>query len=116
VMWISNGGRHYPPWSSRHVNVLGLEEVTANFHYGLAESAAADNPIARRGFPTAIDLDPKRPTVVNYIMAVASIAEGFDRVEQIERIGRGVALRSASGQVVEVPMEIAFLEGRVSAG
>jgi len=22
VFWISNGGRHYPPWSSRHVNVM----------------------------------------------------------------------------------------------
>jgi hypothetical protein len=40
IFWISNGGRHYAPWSGRHVNVLGLEDVTADFHYGLAESAA----------------------------------------------------------------------------
>jgi hypothetical protein len=38
VLWFSNGGRHYPPWNGRHVNTLGLEEVTSYFHYGLAES------------------------------------------------------------------------------
>ena len=43
VLWMSNRGRHYPPWSSRHVNVMGLEEVTANFHLGLAASAAAES-------------------------------------------------------------------------
>lgn len=115
VLWISNGGRYYAPWNGRHVNVMGLEEVTANFHYGLNESAAPDNPIAQRGYPTRIDLDPERPTVVNYVMGVAPIAEGFDRVEQIEPAGRGVALRSVSGQVVEVPLDFAFLEERVSA-
>ena len=38
VFWFSNGGRHYPPWNGRHINVLGLEEVCSNFHPGLAES------------------------------------------------------------------------------
>ncbi len=26
MFWHSNGGRHYAPWSSRHVGVLGVEE------------------------------------------------------------------------------------------
>ena len=39
VLWISNGGRHYPPWNGRHVNVLGIEDVTAYFHDGVAASA-----------------------------------------------------------------------------
>src|SRR5436190_8819183 len=83
ILWISNGGRHYAPWSSRHVNVLGLEEVTANFHYGLAESVA-DNPLRRRGHETFVQLDPRRPLVVNYVMAVADIPAGFDAVAHIE--------------------------------
>jgi hypothetical protein len=57
ILWLSNGGRHYAPWNSRHVNVMGLEEVTGHFHDGLAESAA-ENPISRRGYRTCFELDP----------------------------------------------------------
>ncbi len=45
---LSNGGRHYPPWNGRSVGVLSLEEVSAYFHYGLAESVAK-NPLADSG-------------------------------------------------------------------
>ena len=99
VLWISNGGRHYPPWNSRHVNVLGLEEVTSYFHSGLAESART-NPVSRNGFPTCLRLDNKKPLVVNYIMGIAMIPAGFDRVASIqaERGNRSVVLKSASGR------------------
>jgi hypothetical protein len=33
VLWHSNGGRHYAPWSGRHRGVLGLEDVTSYFHF-----------------------------------------------------------------------------------
>jgi hypothetical protein len=84
--------------------------VTSYFHYGLAESAAA-NPIARRGFPTVVQLDPKRPTVVNYIMAVAAIPRGFDRVHSIEANNDddGVTLRADSGAAVSVALDLSFL-------
>ncbi len=39
LLWISNGGRHYPPWNGRHTDVMGIEDATSYFHYGLAESA-----------------------------------------------------------------------------
>src|SRR6185503_6373938 len=39
VLWHSNGGRHYAPWNGRHTNVLGIEDITGYFHYGLAPSA-----------------------------------------------------------------------------
>ena len=51
IFWLSNGGRHYPPWSGRHVNVMGLEEVTSYFHLGLAESARTRS--RRRAFRRA---------------------------------------------------------------
>src|SRR4051812_36012410 len=84
VFWISNGGRHYAPWNGRHTNVMGLEEVTAYFHPGIAESIA-DNPLTKMGYTTSVKLDPKRPTTVNYIMAVIEIPTGFDEVKSIEQ-------------------------------
>jgi hypothetical protein len=115
VLWISNGGRHYSPWSSRHVSVMGLEEVTACFHYGLAESARA-NPISRKGFPTCVKLNPRKPLVVNYILGVTRVLAGFGRVASI-RAGQGnhsVILRSANGRETTAAVNTDFL--RADAG
>ena len=110
VFWLSNGGRHYAPWNGRHVNVLGLEEVTAYFHYGLAESAKK-NPLSAVGVPTCFTLNARTPLTVNYIMAVAPIPKGFDRVAQIlpTADGRSVRLVSRSGGKVRVPIDLNFL-------
>jgi hypothetical protein len=109
IFWISNGGRHYAPWSSRHVNVMGLEEVTADFHYGIAESVK-DNPWMARGIPTHVELDPKKPTYVNYIMAIAQIPERFDRVASIAPSGESeVEIRSSNGEIIRSPIDLSFL-------
>jgi hypothetical protein len=105
---MSNGGRHYPPWSGRHVNTLGLEEITGYFHYGIAHSAA-DNEIARGGDPTCVQLDPKKPLVVNYIMAVAAVPARFDRVRSIVAKPDHVVLAADSGVRVEVALRPGFL-------
>ena len=111
VLWLSNGGRHYAPWNGRHVNVLGLEEVTAYFHYGLAESMRK-NPLSLRGFSTCHQFTPKTPMVVNYIMAVAAIPKGFDRVKSIwpSKNGQSVKLTSRSGRTVVAGVDLDFLE------
>ena len=110
ILWISNGGRHYAPWSSRHVNVMGLEEVTANFHYGLAESVA-DNPVKQHGIATHVNLDPQHPLVVNYIMAIAEIPERFDRVASIEPVDNGeVEIRSSNGEIIRASIDVNFLQ------
>jgi hypothetical protein len=111
IFWLSNGGRHYPPWSSRHVNVMGLEEVTSNFHLGLAESARK-NPISRKGFPTCLTLNPRKPLVVPYIMGVATIPAGFDRVASIQaaRGNQAILLQSASGKQASAAVDLNFLQ------
>jgi hypothetical protein len=110
VLWVSNGGRHYPPWSGRHVNVLGLEEVTSYFHLGLAESAAA-NPLAEQGLPTTAHLDGS-PFAVACVAAVAVVPEGFDHVAGV-RAHAGedaVTLTARSGAAVTVPLRHRFLQ------
>ena len=108
IFWISNGGRHFAPWDGRHLNVMGMEDVTSYFHYGLAESASP-NPWSKRGIPTTLRLTAKTPLVVNYIMAVAAIPRRFDRVKNI-LAGRGeVTLVSDSGLRVRIPIDTGFL-------
>ena len=107
VLWHSNGGRHMAPWSGRHRGVLGLEDVTSYFHFGLATSAAS-NPVSRRGIPTVLRLDPHRPLVVPYIMGVTAISRGFDTVQRIDFRYDHIVLRAASGKIVRHAVDLSF--------
>jgi hypothetical protein len=111
LLWMSNGGRHYPPWNGEHTRVLGVEDVTANFHYGLAESARG-NPLRRRGIATAVPLHSRRPTTVRYIMGVAAVPPGFDRVADIRPAGGGIELVASNGLRSSVRLDLGFLLGR----
>jgi hypothetical protein len=110
IFWISNGGRHYAPWNSRHVNVLGLEEVTSYFHPGLAESVG-NNPLSQQGIATSVLLDPDHPLTVNYIMGVAEVPGDFDRVERIEADSNGpsITIYSSGGSKVVASIDTTFL-------
>ena len=108
VLWHSNAGRHYAPWNGRHVNVLGMEDVTTYFHLGLAESARP-NSINRRGIPTSLTLSPTTPLKVNYIMAVAAVPAKWGRVKTITPNPTGVTLQPDKGKAVHVPLDTNFL-------
>jgi hypothetical protein len=108
VLWISNGGRHYPPWNGRHVNVMGVEDVTAWFHYGLAESAEA-NPMTALGYATNRVLSAKEPLTVRYIMGLAPIGKRFERVADIKLGHDSVTLEGEAGDVVKLPVDVKFL-------
>jgi len=108
VLWHSNGGRHYAPWSGRHRGVLGVEDVTAYFHLGLAASLA-DNPWKEKGVATSIPLGRKKCTRIPYIMGIAPLPSGFDSVRAIRRTAAGIRLSAASGAQIDHVVDTAFL-------
>jgi len=108
VLWHSHGGRHYPPWNGRHRGVLGLEEVTAYFHHGLAASARP-NALSRRGIPTVLRLDPERPTRIRCLMGVAAIPRGFDVVREVRLRPGGVEFLSVAGPRAAASLDLDFL-------
>lgn len=114
VLWHSNGGRHYAPWNGRHRAVLGLEEVTSYFHTGIAESVAK-NPVSARGIPTCLTLSPKKPLLINYVMAVAAIPATFGAVKTLKPIPGGVRLADATGRAIEVAVDTGFLAEKKKA-
>ena len=85
LLWLSNGGRDYPPWNGRHRRAIGLEEICGYFHLSHARSIA-DNPVAAGGSPTAVDLRPDAPLIVSYMFGLAAIPPGFGAVTDI--VGR----------------------------
>jgi hypothetical protein len=114
LLWISNGGRHYAPWNGRHTGVIGIEDTTSYFHLGLAESARP-NPVNRRGVPTTVTVGPKKPVTVNYILGVAEVPAGFDRVQKIVRTAVGVDFVAASGKRASCALDLSFLRSSGSA-
>lgn len=108
LFWISNGGRHYSPWIGRHVNVMGIEDTTSYFHEGLAESARA-NSLSRKGIPTHLRLNPRKPTIIAHIMGVTDIPRGFDHVSSIRAVADGIELRSRSGKTVQTAVYLDWL-------
>jgi len=54
ILWMSNRGRDYAPWSGRNL-ALGVEPVCAAFDLGNHVSAG-ENPLNRQGVATAVDL------------------------------------------------------------
>lgn len=107
VLWHCNGGVKSAPWRGLARNMLGLEDVTAHFALGL-ESSVASNAVSRRGIPTVLHLRPDRPVRVDYVMAVAAIPRGFDRVRGILFRRDHVVLRADSGRSVEHPVNLGF--------
>ena len=90
---------------------MGLEEVNLFFHYGLSQSVES-NLLADQGHATCFHLDSGVPMDVRYIMAIAQIPEGFDRVETMS-IGfdkSAVLLRSASGTEASVRLDLTLLQ------
>jgi hypothetical protein len=109
ILWISNGGRHYAPWNGRHTAVLGIEDTTSYYHLGLAESATP-NALSKRGIPTMLRLNPHQPTVVPYVMGVAAIPIGFDRVSRIVGVADGVEFIAANGRRARCVVDLGFLK------
>jgi hypothetical protein len=110
LLWFSNGGRSSAPWNSRHVNVLGVEDITSFFHTGLEASCSANSLVAR-GIPTCLEPDSEGRLTIAYIQGVARVPAGFDRVTTIRRNheGTGVQLRAETGAVAQVACHLDFL-------
>lgn len=111
LLWLSNGGRHFPPWNGRHVNVMGIEDITGFFHAGLAASCRP-NLLTERGIPTCLEPDEEGGLSIPYIQGVARVPKGFNRLAAVERQthGGGLLLRAASGVAVELRCQTDFLK------
>lgn len=105
---MSNGGRHYAPWNGRVRSVLGMEEITSFFHYGI-EKSAGDNFISERGYPTSVQLDGGKSSS-RIIMGLIPIGKKFRGVADIrKKDGQTVTIMGAEGELIDVPCRVDFL-------
>lgn len=109
IFWLSNGGRWYPPWSGRVRGVMGIEEVTAFFHYGKTASTEP-NFLSRKGVPTCRTFTREEEFAVPLIMGVIGISPSFGRVKSIEQAVRGgIVIRGERNEEIPVQCDLEFL-------
>lgn len=107
LLWMSNGGRYYSPWNSRHRGVLGMEEVRT---YLLAGHTASIEPndYSEQGIPTSISLTPSGEIDLRQAIGIMPVPAGWDRVTEVEARGNRLAVLSDVGEF-SVPYDPDFV-------
>jgi len=109
LFWLSNGGRHYAPWSGRLSGVLGMEEIAGFYHYGIKESLEP-NFLQERGFKPFVEFSKDQPTSIKVIVGVVPIAGDFQGVEDIvPGAGGEITILGKGGESINVPCNLDFL-------
>lgn len=109
LFWMSNGGRHYAPWNGRVTGVLGMEEITAFYHYGITPSIEP-NFFQEKGYPSYLDIENTGTTPIKLIMGLVPISKKFKGVSDIIRKDAStVTVLGRGGETIDVPCNVDFL-------
>lgn len=106
-LWMSNGGRSYAPWSSRHAAVLGIEEMCAHFGDGPGVSGS-ENDLTREGYRTSVALGGRLD--VRYALGAIPMPAGWSEVADVEIANGTLTLFDAAGGTASLPFDSGFLE------
>jgi hypothetical protein len=101
MLWHSNGGRDYPPWSGRHLGCLGVEEGAAS--HMLGPSTEAD-----LAGPGALALDPLGVAEVRHAVGAVAWPSG-EAVAEVRDEGDAILVRGEEGATRRVPVLAGFL-------
>ena len=107
-LWFSNGGRYYPPWNSRHIGVLGIEEGRAYSAYGHAASIAP-NPLSDTGIPSSLTLGGV--VAVRHVIGGVPLPAGWRAVTAIEANNGELTVYGDGGKFATYPFDTDFLKG-----
>ncbi|HEX3982346.1 MAG TPA: hypothetical protein VHX12_01505, partial [Acidisoma sp.] len=106
-LWMSNGGRFYPPWLSRHRAVLGIEESCAYFSEGHRASTQS-NELSQAGYRTALSLDPDGEVAVRYALGAIPVDPTWSCVSDIALADGVLVITDESGGQAQIPFDTDF--------
>ena len=101
MLWHSNGGRDYAPWSGRHYGCLGVEEGAADHMLGLSSEAELAGP-------GALTLTSDGVAEVRHVVGAIAWPSGEPVAEIIEQ-GDTLEIRSEGGSIRRLPFRAGFL-------
>ncbi len=108
IVWLSNGGRYYPPFSSRHKNVIGIEETASFFHLG-HKASTEKNFLNEQGFKTYIELSRDKVIEIPYLFGLAKIPADFGRVKSITEIKNGIEIKDINQNKISAKVNLNFI-------
>ena len=103
VLWMSNGGRYYAPWNSRHIAVLGIEEAATALHLMPEDQRDRDAAPDGQAVPVALHLSPLRSTAIRYAFGAIPVPTGWSEVIDIKLEFAAVTLTDCGGDVRIIP-------------
>jgi hypothetical protein len=101
VLWMSNGGRDYPPWNGRHLAVIGIEEGAVGLHLPAGHCGGDD--VSAAGLPTGLSLDESRTTTIRYAFGAVPAPQDWTRVSDIRVTADSLTLTDTGGDTRTVP-------------
>lgn len=107
MLWFSNGGRDYAPWSGRHVNCLGVEEGLNRAMLG-DSAGRTPHPLDTAGVPTGLTLDPNGTIEVRHIIGQVPWS-GDGKIVGVMAVAEGIEVRSTTATQV-IPCDLGFLK------
>lgn len=107
MLWMSNGGRDYAPWSGRHAGVLGIEDARAS-GLGHADSIRP-NAINSTGIPTAFDLGGQQIVRIRQVIGACAIVPGEGEVVDLTVETDRLTLHFDRGSSRTIPFDASFL-------
>ena len=110
MLWMSNAGRDYAPWSGRHSCVLGIEDARAS-PLGHADSCR-ENEFNRAGIPTAFDLGPDRKIIIRQIIGVCAAGQEEGKLSRLATKKDQLTLHFRSGGTRKLNYDPEFLSGK----
>ncbi|MGE5436173.1 MAG: hypothetical protein ACM3O3_03015 [Syntrophothermus sp.] len=109
VIWMSNGGRYYPPFSSRHNNVIGIEEVNSYYHLG-HKASIEENDLSKKSFSTYINLRADLANEIPYLFGLVEITPNFGRIKEINEIKNGIEIIDDNGNKIFAKVNLNFIK------
>ncbi len=100
MLWHSNGGRDYAPWSSRHFGCLGVEEGAAEHMLGVSSEADLSGP-------GALSLNPYGTAEVHHVIGAIAWPSG-EPVAEIRQDSDAIEIRGENGAMLRVPFHARF--------
>lgn len=108
LLWFSNGGRTAPPWNSRHLGRIGIEDVCSHFSDGVDKSRL--DLLRKHGVATTRNFCKDQPVTLRIIHAVALVPADFGAVSSIAPAGENaLTVTGEFGVKIVVPLDWRFV-------
>jgi hypothetical protein len=108
VLWMSNGGRHYAPWESRHTAVLGIEEAATSCHH--THSFGSQARVSPLGLAAGLNLDSKDCHDIRYCFGAVAAPNGWEEIVNVEIESESLIVTDIGGDTLRLPFDSKHFE------